>query len=532
MLRFRTIALLAAALSTSIAQLVACSSGDAADELVAPVQVTGGNAGSAGEGQDSSMAGQAGGKQDAPDPVEASAPLQPRLAVELAVREVSVFQAVKIPLARDGSPIAQRNAPVLAGRKTVFRIHIEPSESFTERFITAEVRLSTAGAEPLSFSSGMKVFGPSTDDIVGSAFDVQVPAEEVTTDTKWSVRLVDETAQMVEEGAAHTARFPLDGSMVSLDARSDGPGLQLVLVPFRYDTDGSGRLPDTSDAQLEVFRGLLTAVYPLVHTQLTVHAPVVWTEPLWFGDVNFNTVNERLFDLKQEDGAPGQSYYFGLISPAASLDDYCKFTCVTGQSYVVDEASSGDYRVGAGMGFTGESSAWTLVHELGHLHGRLHAPCDVNQWDSNYPYDSGGTGVWGWDARNGVFQDPKVAYDLMGYCEPAWVSDYTFSGLFDRVLEVGSLRSLGSPSRSPHRFLRVSVDGTAQWGRDVLAAGKGEGDAIVRYVGPKGTLIAELRSRAVRQSRGGYSVLVPRIAGEVTTVQIAGDVPENAALAW
>lgn len=532
MRRSRPIAIAAALLTAATWQASACSSGSGADELLAPVETTGSNGGDSGIGgcgQDCSTAGQA-GNEDSPAGVDAGPALEDRLPSDLHVREVALFQAVKVPLARNGWLVDSRNAPVLAGRTTVFRVHLEPSNGFEPRPITAELRISHGGADPVSFSASMKVQGPSSDAAVGSAFDIQVPADQLTSETQWSVRLLDPTAPVAKDGADHPARFPLDGSQADLGAQSDGPGLHLV--PLQYDTDGSGRLPDTSDAQIEVFRALLTAVYPLVHTQITVHEPLVWNEPLWFTNVNFNEVNDRLFDLKQQDGAPEQAYYYGLINPAESLDDYCAYKCVTGQSFVVEEAGEGDYRIGAGMGFSGEDSAWTMIHEMGHMHGRLHAPCAVSQWDEDYPYSKGGTGTWGWDSRKGTFSDPAISFDLMGYCEPMWISDYTFAGLFERVLAVGSLRSHHLGPTAAHRFLHVSRDGTAHWGRDVLAARRVAGNAVVKLIGAGGTLIGEHRSMAVRQSHGGYSVLIPSDPGEVESVEVSGAVPKAVKLAW
>ena len=36
------------------------------------------------------------------------------------------------------------------------------------------------------------------------------------------------------------------------------------------------------------------------------------------------------------------------------------------------------------MGYSGVLAADTMIHEVGHNHGRLHAPCDVNDPDPNY----------------------------------------------------------------------------------------------------------------------------------------------------
>ncbi|RYE89404.1 MAG: hypothetical protein EOO75_11860, partial [Myxococcales bacterium] len=137
-------------------------------------------------------------------------------------------------------------------------------------------------------------------------------------------------------------------------------------------------------------------------------------------------------------------YYYALISPDTSLGAYCGSSCVTGQSFVVDDVDDGDIRVGSGMGFGTESSAWTLVHELGHIHGRSHAPCSTSSYDDDYPYSDGGTGVWGYDRRTQDLLDPDDHADVMGYCDPTWISDYTYRAFFDRVQALGKLSAPSS----------------------------------------------------------------------------------------
>ena len=61
-------------------------------------------------------------------------------------------------------------------------------------------------------------------------------------------------------GMART-RFPRAGEL-ALRPRPVGP-LRVLLVPLRYDADGSGRLPDTSPAQLQAFHDALLAMFPV-----------------------------------------------------------------------------------------------------------------------------------------------------------------------------------------------------------------------------------------------------------------------------
>jgi hypothetical protein len=292
----------------------------------------------------------------------------------------------------------------------------------------------------------------SRDDDPASVLAFRIPAALLTTTASVVVRLVDPTGTP-EPAAPHPARLPRDGSALALGAEDDGAGLDLVLVPLRWDTDGSGRLPDTSGAWIAQVRALLGALYPLVDIRISVHEPVPWSDSLtFFGNVDFGQINAMLMDLRVADRAPNAAYYYALVAPAASYTAYCGGSCVTGQSYVVDDPADGGFRVGSGVGFGSEDSAWTLAHELGHEFGRYHAPCDTSGADGAYPYAGGDIGTWGWDARDGSFLAPGVTTDFMGYCAPTWISDYTWSALFARTIATSALSS-----RAPQASLLVRL---------------------------------------------------------------------------
>jgi hypothetical protein len=338
----------------------------------------------------------------------------------------------------------------------------------------------------------------------------------------FSVRLVDAAASPVSGPASSPARYPADGGVAPLGAALAGGPVQVVLVPLRYDTDGSARLPDTSDAQLALFRGVIQAVYPLNTVELTVHAPVPWSQFLTFtGNVPFNTVNSTLIDLKAQDNAPPETYYYALIKPADTFDNYCGGSCVTGQSYVVEDGSDGSTRVGGGMGYSGEDAAWTLAHELGHMHGRSHSPCGVSSWDPDFPYSTGGAGVWGLDSRSGTFLDPSVAVDLMGYCDPLWISDYTYRAIFQRIQAVNGVAQQVTTPKAKKKIALLPVDeGRLSWGRVTALPQLPAGLPVrVRWRDDAGRVVAQGEGSWLRAGHGGGLVAAEPAAG-ATAVEV------------
>jgi hypothetical protein len=326
------------------------------------------------------------------------------------------------------------------------------------------------------------ISGPSSDGAPSSVLAFSLPGAELATTTSLGVRLV------ADDGAedATGAQFPQSGSLLPVGAALPGK-IRVTLVPLKYDTDGSGRLPDTSSARLDQLRTVLDAVYPISDVELTVHAAVSWSGGLTLsGNVDFNSVNDVLTSLRANDGVADDVYYYAMLVPSDTFADYCGSGCVTGQSYVVTDPTAADVRVGAGVAFPGEDAAWTFAHELGHMHGRSHAPCDVSSWDPSFPYPNGSIGVWGWDDRSQTFVDPSATADFMGYCDPQWVSDYTYEALFERVQLVHAPVSKPGPPGPRPRTNRILHVDTGRLGPAVSL--------------PVGTVL--------RQSDGGGDVLV------------------------
>jgi hypothetical protein len=68
------------------------------------------------------------------------------------------------------------------------------------------------------------------------------------------------------------------------------------------------------------------------------------------------------------------------------------------------------------------------AHELGHNFGRNHAPCGgAGGPDPSYPYPDAKLGTYGWNGAQ--LLSPTQFVDLMSYCNPGWVSDYSYEGV-------------------------------------------------------------------------------------------------------
>jgi hypothetical protein len=224
------------------------------------------------------------------------------------------------------------------------------------------------------------------------------------------------------------AAFP-DGGDVELGAQTTG-ALRVHLVPFEI----GGFVPDTSQAVIDGFREALAAHYPVTDVEITVGdvEPDAGDGQVDMGDLLIRIVQIQEADLFASgdiDPTKADIYYYGLVTGAATREEFCD-ECPTGTS----EAGLGE-RAGSGVGaaFADALAESTLVHEMGHMHGLLHSTCgDPDGQDPEFPYADGATHTEGWDIRTGELV-PPTHNDLMGYCQPRWVSDYNYRKLVDWV---------------------------------------------------------------------------------------------------
>jgi hypothetical protein len=93
------------------------------------------------------------------------------------------------------------------------------------------------------------------------------------------------------------------------------------------------------------------------------------------------------------------------------------------------------------------------LQEVAHTFGRLHAFCEIPDGgtppmglDQNYPYKTGSIGVWGYDVLAKKLYDPAKYDDIQSYCNPVWISDYTYSAIFDWITRVNAAAPVTIPS--------------------------------------------------------------------------------------
>jgi hypothetical protein len=454
----------------------------------------------------------------------------PSCPVELT--ELSAYQSVKIPLGRNGAAVQRRNAELIAGKPALFRVFVRPT---TGDAAEARVRLTiTTDGASTPYEAQATVNAPSRDEAFTSTLDFPIPADQLRADARVAVELVEPACVNVAR-----TRLPQTGE-IALHPQATGT-LRVRLVPLRYDADGSGRLPDTSPAAVAAYQQALLAMYPVASVELTVREPVP-TSIVVGPQEGWTAALDLVRQTRQRDHTPGEVYDFGLVVPAPSHAAYCGTGCTTGVSFV-PAADKAQNRASIGLGFPGPLAIEVLAHELGHAHGRAHAPCGgPRDPDAGFPYPEALIGAWGYDARAiSPLLSPTSTRDIMGYCGPRWVSDYTYQALTTRSAQINgpSVDPVAAAVAAPAveaqvyalteatpsgRMLFVSGSGVARWGDPAPQPAEGTAvSALLRQADNQVRSTEEVRALEVADTDERL-YWVPDSAG-ATALELPGRAP-------
>jgi hypothetical protein len=352
------------------------------------------------------------------------------LARNLAISRIDAHQAVAISVMEGGEEVAaaERNTDLVAGKETVFRVFVTPSAGWMAREISARVTIVN-GMTSDEYFVKKTVSGASTEGEAASTFQVTVPADKLTATSQYHVELVE--CGTPPDGSATTPVFPTTGN-ANLGVRALG-GLKVALVPFTCNS----RTAETTEEAMKPYKDLLLAMFPVSSVTFTAEDPIATDYP-----VDWNTALNQIRAKRQQDAPAADVYYYGLLKCTDTFQQFCQGGCTAGIGYV-GSASQAQTRASMGIAFTGSQSPATMAHEIGHNHGRNHAPCvpqggSISGVDDGFPYDGANIGVWGYDSRSKMLVDPDGITDIMGYCNNKWISDYTYDGLVNRVASVNS----------------------------------------------------------------------------------------------
>ncbi|HSQ62578.1 MAG TPA: hypothetical protein VLM85_05170, partial [Polyangiaceae bacterium] len=383
------------------------------------------------------------------------------LATGLPITDIAVYQAVKVTVVKSGSPIStnSRNAPVVAGRDGLVRVFVKPTAPFTHA-ITGVLTITTGGV-PHVVTATLTPKAQSTDAAFSSTFNFNVTGASFAADTTYLVQLKDPQGT----GTGDTsAQFPTSGSATALGVQSSGPNVLIKLFPVMVS---GGIPPSTGSLDVSAYQRIVQSLYPTPQVTITVMSPVNYPYAAPQPDgTGWDTMLNWMIQKRASDPSPNV-YYYGGFAPASDFGSYCSSGCVAGLSSIPNGPSDSQMKASVGLMFGGNSSddlatGQTMAHEIGHTHGREHSPTSYNpqlgcitpqSLDPSYPYANGSINTWGWDITSSSLVDPSKYFDVMGYCQLDWISDYTYKALFNWIAADNGLDMVGQMTPGTYRMV-------------------------------------------------------------------------------
>jgi len=253
--------------------------------------------------------------------------------------------------------------------------------------------------------------------------------------------------------------FPSSGTPKNLDTQS------IPLFPITFVVVNQNNLTgEVTTDTMDEFLDLLLRMHPIgKHTsQLRLQT---YTTNLKLSNTGsgWSELLSELDTVRNNDAGGSSQYYYGVVKV-----DYQQG--VAGVGYIPSSANNSGFRTAIGWDYLtpASSGSYVLAHELGHNFGREHAPCgnvaDADPlWPKESSYSNGKISAYGFD-RVTKELIPTTYFDLMGYCEPQWISDYTYKN----VLAFRKKSSLGKTAGDNSERPQVWIWGRYDSGRFIL----------------------------------------------------------------
>lgn len=352
---------------------------------------------------------------------------------------------------------ADNGVPLVAGRNTIVRVYAEAPQEGPVSDVVVRLSASRDGSHLGNLDSApVTIPVAASRDNAGSSVNFLLPAAWLSGDV-----------MLTAVADPHNTLAETDETNNTLAAAAHFnavPPLQVRIVPVQYQHTGPS-FPGLYPAQpADYISGWLMRAYPISQVDVSYHAPYDFTGNLQNGadwlavQCSGNSCTpvggllyETTYALKAvEVGLDSPIVYYALVPTDNGVTQWFS-AGIAGIGWV-------GFRESVGLNLGDNDTTATLAgHEIGHNLGRRHAPCgNPSGVDPGYPYGGASIGEYGIDIPLFQFWTPATAVDMMSYCDPAWVSDYTYTGLYQDQVANGSL---AAPAAAPALLIVAGLDG-------------------------------------------------------------------------
>ncbi len=348
----------------------------------------------------------------------------------LVIDWVQANQGVGVAIGADGVWVGptERAAALIQDRITLVRGFWTVPDDWQPREIEGRLLIQHADGTMESLSNTTLIEGDAFEGDLRRTFYWGLTADQTQPGLKFRVEAYETTPDLDDAPESDVPpMLPVDGSMAHVGIEDSYLVLKTVVVPFIYD-DGAGcsTTPDTSEETMQLFQDLIYMQNPIDRLDFELHEPVLWDTPLQA----FGELHSYLVGLRFDEGAPPETYYYGLVDVCAGGLGGAGGQANGIPSDPVDPNMAAQ-RVSAGLSLGADWSAETFVHEVGHSQGRRHVACDGEGGpDPSYPHQGGDVGEWGFGVVDFGLRHPTFYKDYMTYCHPTWVGTWGWNKVY------------------------------------------------------------------------------------------------------
>ena len=310
---------------------------------------------------------------------------------------------------------ANNSVPLVANRPTVVRVYTATNSGSTVPNTSVTLTAVRGGTTLTPVTSATQTASnASSRGNLGSTFNITLPAD-------WLSGTVQITAKITGQTS---------GSFTQSVTFNNVPTLNVEIVPIDYTHTGSGGGFYPGPTADHISDWMMRA-YPLSNMNVSVHSAYAFAGDLQTANAWESLLNQ-MSNLKAIDGAAESTVYYAYID-----FDCGWFNCSTGGIAGIGWIG---FRESVGIDFGVTDATGELAgHEIGHNFGRYHAPCNVSgtNWSTDPKHAGASIGEYGLDGIGGSLQllNPSGYVDMMSYCDPVWVSDFTYNALYaDQVV--------------------------------------------------------------------------------------------------
>ena len=345
---------------------------------------------------------------------------------------IEANQGIGVKIGENGRWVGPegRTAPLVARRVTLVRVFWTVPDDWEPREIEGRITFYLPDGTTITDSEVETVSADSFVGTLDDSFDFGLMADQALPGVGYSVELYEVDPAFADPAVTAPPRLPEDEESVLVGVEDSWQKLKVVIVPFNYDNGGNCVTePDLTESTMQLYYDKMLQMNPIDTLEIEIHDTLEWNTPL----ESLGEINSLLSDLRFEEGAPPETYYFGHIDVCAGgIDGAAGLAHGIPNDPTMENAYQ---RVSTGVSYDPELSAETFVHEVGHSQGRSHIACNGEEGgpDPTYPNKGGDIGEWGFGVVDFMLRHPTATKDYMTYCTPTWVSNFGWNKVYPTI---------------------------------------------------------------------------------------------------